>query len=318
LDKYYATYLCVFCGKSYMTDKWKEWILTHRQSGADNYKIALEEFFVPLREKLLDRAKIKAGETVLDVGTGDGLVGFGAVERVGLEGKVIFSDISEPLLDLCHTAAKDLGILDRCEFSMMSADKLDLPDNSVDVVTTRSVLIYLPDKKKCLQEFYRVLRPGGRISLFEPVADIYMALGRGRLLMGLEVDVSLEIMKKLSEGRKTVGGGKDSTLGGFDDRDFFRWADECGFSEIDVQIQLTKKHNPAPPLEHFLTVRLNPLASTMQEIMDAVLTEDEKSTLIGCMEEAIPKGVLDYMAAMYFSAIKGGSFQTDTNIRFRR
>jgi ubiquinone/menaquinone biosynthesis C-methylase UbiE len=287
-----------------MNDHWKEWILTHRQSGAGNYRQALEKFFIPLREKLLDRAVLKEGEILLDVGTGDGLVGFGALARVGMQGKVIFSDISEPLIELCRSVAADMGALDQCEFKLMSADKLDLPDASVDVVTTRSVLIYLPDKKKCLEEFYRVLKPGGRISLFEPVADVYTSLGKGRSVMGLSVDVSPDILKKIAEGRQTAGGGKDSTLAGFDERDLFKWADACGFSEIDIEMQLTKKRKPAPPIEHFLHAKPNPLATTLQEIMDASLTEEERAMLRQSIEKAIPKGTTDYMALAFLQAVK--------------
>jgi ubiquinone/menaquinone biosynthesis C-methylase UbiE len=287
-----------------MNDHWKEWILTHRQSGGENYQKALEEFFIPLREKLLDRAQLKEAETLLDVGTGDGLVAFGALGRVGENGKVIFSDISDPLLELCRTAAKDLGVADRCEFRLMSADRLDLADASVDVVTTRSVLIYLEDKKKCLEEFYRVLNPGGRLSLFEPIADVYMSLGRPNNLMGLELNISDEILHKIAEGRRSVNNGKDSTLFGFDERDFFRWADECGFAEIDIELQLTKRHKPAPPIEHFLHVRPNPLASTLDEIMHAVLSKDERRDLRNAMNKAILNGVTDYMALMFFTATK--------------
>lgn len=287
-----------------MTDKWKEWILKHRQS--QDKKLALEQFFIPLREKLLDRALVKKGETVLDVGTGDGLVAFGALDRVGETGKVIFSDISEPLLDLCREAAREMGVLDRCEFRNMSADALDLPDESVDVITTRSVLIYLEDKKKCLAEFYRVLKPKGRISLFEPIADIYMNLGQGSpSLGGLKLDVSSEMLRKISEGYTTVGGGKDMTLRGFDDRDFFHWAEACGYSDVNVETILTKEHRPSPPLDHYLKVKPNPLAPTIQEIIDTVLTESERTEFLDAMKAAIPKGTVNYMVLMYFTASKG-------------
>ncbi len=297
-----------------MTDKWKEWILKHRE-GEDN-KTALEMFFIPLREKLLDRALVKKGETVLDVGTGDGLVAFGALNRVGEKGKVIFSDISEPLLDLCRTAATEMGVLDRCEFRNMSADALDLPDESIDVITTRSVLIYLEDKKECLAEFYRVLKPKGRISLFEPVADLYMSLGlRNPSLGGLRLDVDPDMLRKIREGYGSIGGGKDSTLRGFDDRDFFKWGHECGYTDINVEVLLTKEHKPAPSLDHFLTARPNPLAPTLQEIIDSVLTEEERAEFIDAMNAAIPNGTLNYMALMYFTASKGASLSPE-NLRF--
>jgi ubiquinone/menaquinone biosynthesis C-methylase UbiE len=106
---------------------------------------------------------VQPGGTVLDVGCGDGLIGFGALDRVGASGHVIFSDISQDLLDHCREAATAKGVLDRCSFIRAGADSLaGVADASVDVVTTRSVLIYVKDKAAALREFYRVLQPGGR------------------------------------------------------------------------------------------------------------------------------------------------------------
>ncbi len=63
-----------------------------------------------------------------------------------------------------------MGVEDRCDFINASADGLtEVPDQSVDVVTTRSVLIYVKDKQAVFKEFHRVLRHGGRFSIFEPI-----------------------------------------------------------------------------------------------------------------------------------------------------
>ena len=97
------------------------------------------------RDKVLDGVRLAAGDRLLDVGCGEGLIAFGALER-GAD-SVMFSDISKDLLDFCREIASDIGVLDRCEFVQTSADDLAaIDDASVDVVTTRSVLIYVKDK----------------------------------------------------------------------------------------------------------------------------------------------------------------------------
>jgi ubiquinone/menaquinone biosynthesis C-methylase UbiE len=63
-----------------------------------------------------------------------------------------------------------MQVLKCCEFVFASADDLSpLVDASVDVVTTRSVLIYVSAKQQAFKEFYRVLKPKGRLSIFEPI-----------------------------------------------------------------------------------------------------------------------------------------------------
>src|SRR6201996_3918645 len=152
-------------------DRWHRWLTDVRFGGDPAVREqTLTEFLYPVRATVLDKAELEPGDTVLDVGTGDGLIAFGALERLGPSGRVIFSDISQDLLDHCRAAAAAEGVLDRSRFLLAPADALDgIADASVDLVTTRSVLIYMKDKTAALREFYRVLRPGGRISVFEPI-----------------------------------------------------------------------------------------------------------------------------------------------------
>jgi ubiquinone/menaquinone biosynthesis C-methylase UbiE len=80
------------------------------------------------------------------------------------------ADISQELLDVSQELARELNTLERCEFVFTGAEDLSpLSDHSVDVVTTRSVVIYVAEKQRAFDEFHRVLRPGGRLSIFEPI-----------------------------------------------------------------------------------------------------------------------------------------------------
>src|SRR6266498_4607067 len=124
-------------------DRWARWVLRLRDSGDVEVRTRGASLLAAYRDGVLDRAAVREGDVLLDVGTGDGLVGFGALDRVGPDGRVIFSDVSADLLAECRRRAAREGLLDRCRFVQTGADELRaIPDGSIDVVTTRSVLIY--------------------------------------------------------------------------------------------------------------------------------------------------------------------------------
>lgn len=84
------------------TDRWARWLLHDRFAGDE---VALREtlgFLEPIRDRVLLHADIAPGNVVLDVGCGDGLIGFGALPLVGEAGQVVFADISEELLARCR------------------------------------------------------------------------------------------------------------------------------------------------------------------------------------------------------------------------
>jgi arsenite methyltransferase len=118
-----------------------------------------------IRDRVLDGAEIVAGDVVLDLGAGTGLLAVGAVARVGDDGDVLALDSSvDALQELRRIAdASQLWYL------IGDAEVLPLPDAFVDVALTRSVLIYVPDVELAVRELRRVLRPRGRVSCFEPL-----------------------------------------------------------------------------------------------------------------------------------------------------
>ena len=99
-------------------DRWAEWILERRFGGdAEAAKPMLGQL-AKVRERVLDRAEIEPGETVLDVGCGDGLIAFGALERVGAEGRVILQGAT--FRRTCWTPLRDLAEGDRTLLSSSS------------------------------------------------------------------------------------------------------------------------------------------------------------------------------------------------------
>src|SRR6202012_5759949 len=169
-------------------DRWHRWLLETRFCGDAAVRGKdLYGLLFPVRDEVLDRARLTPGQTLLDVGTGDGLIAFGALERLGASGRGVFSDISQDLLEHYPAAGRAEGVLDRSRFVPAPADRLAaVADASVDAVTTRSVLIYVKDKARAMREFFRVLRPGGRASLFEPI-NVLMAAADPDLFLGYDV-----------------------------------------------------------------------------------------------------------------------------------
>src|SRR5580704_5943888 len=99
------------------SDRWHRWLTDVRFGGDPAIREQiLTDLLYPVRNTVLAKAQLKPGDTVLDVGAGDGLIAFGALERLRLSGHVIFADISQDLLDHCRVAAAAEGQLDRCSF----------------------------------------------------------------------------------------------------------------------------------------------------------------------------------------------------------
>lgn len=256
-------------------DCWAEWILSRRHGGdLEDRKVHLEEL-EPVRERVLQNAGIRQGETVLDVGAGDGLIAFGALERVGPEGRVIFTDVSRDLLDVCRRLARDVGVEDRCQFVRASAENLaGIANSSVDVVTTRSVLIYVEDKERVFTEFHRVLKPGGRFSIFEPI-NAYFPPSQ-ELFWNYDARPVADLAAKLRAVYERAQPRDSDPMMNFSERDLLDFARRAGFEELqmDVHVEIV------PGVwwgswQAFVNASGNPLAPTLAEAMAEALTPAE-------------------------------------------
>jgi arsenite methyltransferase len=287
-------------------DRWAAWLLEHRDGGDPTVLESRLPRLSRFRDTVLDNASIADGDVVLDVGTGTGLIGFGALERVSARGRVIFSDISADLLNHCRGIAADLGALDRCDFLLGSADDLPgLSDGSVDVVTTRSVLIYLDDKQAAFHELFRVLKPGGRLSSFEPINRFGFPPPE-HLYRGFDVSPVLESARKL---RDTELPPERHPLVNFDERDLLRFAEQAGFCPIRLDYSATISVAPAASTKNWNTFKRmsgNPLSPTLEEAMDTALTEPERRCVEAHLRPLVEQGaqVVQRQASVFLSATK--------------
>jgi arsenite methyltransferase len=286
-------------------DRWHRWLTDVRFGGDPAVReYTLTKFLYPARETVLDKAKLRPGDTVLDVGAGDGLIAFGALERLGPSGQVVFSDISQDLLDHCRAAAEAEGLLDRCRFMLASADALvKIADSSVDVVTTRSVLIYVKDKAAALREFYRVLRPGGRISLHEP---INVLMGDPDKFLGCDITPVKPLAAKVKALYKSIQPPGDDPMLDFDDRDLVRHAEQAGFAEIGLELRVTVKNRRHPVRwEQALRMAGNPLVPTLGEALDRALSPQEVTELTAHLKPLVESGAgQERTAVAYLAAAK--------------
>jgi len=270
-------------------DCWADWLLHRRQGGKEVPPRLLDELR-QAREGVLRNARLKPGDVLLDVGAGDGLIAFGALEQVGESGRVVFSDISQDLLDHSRRVAEEMGVANRCEFLWASADNLTpVRDAWVDAVTTRSVLIYVSRKQEAFREFSRVLKPDGRISLFEPINRFGYPPPKGSRF-GYDLTAVEDLEEKIWNVFRSYEPAQAPMID-FDERDLIALAEGAGFREIQLELSIKIQRRPALAWEQFLDSSWNPLVPTFREAMDRALTPHEVSRLTAHMRPAVEAGV---------------------------
>ena len=157
-------------------------------------------------------AKLSAGETVLDLGSGGGIDVLLSARRVGPTGKAYGLDMTDEMLALANENKRKAGV-DNVEFLKGEIEHIPLPDNSVDVIISNCVINLSADKDAVLREAFRVLKPGGRFAVSDVVT-------RGEML---------------PEIRKSVLLWVGCIAGALEENEYLRKLASAGFSDAEVE-----------------------------------------------------------------------------------
>lgn len=157
-------------------------------------------------------AELKAGETVLDLGSGGGIDVLLSAKRVGPTGKAYGLDMTEEMLALANENKLKAGA-QNVEFLRGEIENIPLPDNVVDVIISNCVINLSGDKQKVIEEAFRVLKPGGRFA----VSDVVV---RG--------DVPEEVKRNMELWVGCVAGA-------LEEKEYARLLGSAGFESIDIE-----------------------------------------------------------------------------------
>jgi len=162
-------------------------------------------------------AHIKKGDTVVDLGSGAGNDCFVARALTGESGKVIGIDMTEAMIEKARANAEKLGY-NNVEFRLGDIEKMPLTANKADVIVSNCVLNLVPDKVKAFSEIYRVLKPGGHLSVSDVVirgqlpaqikeaAEMYAGCVAG----AIQIEEYLQIMQ--DAGLKNIQVNKEKAI----------------------------------------------------------------------------------------------------------
>lgn len=241
---------------------WTQWLKESRFSYlSDEQKEQTLRWLESVREHVITNAEIKAGETLIDIGTGTGLLGFRALEILNGTGEMIFCDKFEDCLVSCKSILDESGVKSGYRMLQSPCEKIDLPDNSVDTALMRSVLVHILEKQTAINEIFRILKPGGKFCAFEPI--IKSNTRYWELLNPENVDNFEDFKRAENEFMST----DSDPLCNFDENTLANNLEVAGFSDgkVDLEVVESKYEANKKMVETWFLIPPAPGQPTMKE-----------------------------------------------------
>ena len=211
----------------------------------------------PWAEGLVELAGVKAGERVLDLACGTGVVARAAAERAGASGRVTGLDLNAGMIAVARSLPAPRGA--RIEWIERSAQDTGLPEAGFDAVLCQQGLQFFPDKPAALRETRRVLAPGGRVamSVWRTTGVYNAAVGRA-----LERHIGADAAERFCASRKVPG-----------DQELLGLASGAGLR--DPELHRRKRTVRLPQVERFVIAHLagTPVAAQLSGAAEAKRSE---------------------------------------------
>ena len=235
-----------------------------RGSAPENY----EQFFVPvigkpLARELVDLARLRAGERVLDVACGTGIGARLAAERVGSSGAVVGIDVNPGMLAVARTVSKSNGL--SIEWYESAAETLPLPDNSFDAVLCNLSLQFFQDKPAAVREMWRVAARDGRVLIGVPgkISPVFVTMADA-----LATHIAPEL-----------AGFVHQVFSLYDPDELERLLTGAGFREVRIFSEPRTLRLPAPKEFLWQYVNSTPMAQALNGASDESLAAVEQDVV---------------------------------------
>jgi ubiquinone/menaquinone biosynthesis C-methylase UbiE len=289
------------------------WLL-HERYGADlDYVHVLKVSVARFVDRVFYGAWIFHRMILVDLGTVDGALGLRAIERMGNDMRVIFTNSSAGILRHTEQLAKQQNVASQCGFLQVSAESLaPIQDSSVDAVVARTSIAYIDEKQTAFRELYRVLKPGGRLSIAEPLLQDE-ALAARALKRAVEAQagqvsdgfIALLHRWKAAQFPDTEEAFIKNPLVNFSERDLLKWIRNAGFNEIHLQLAIDVTAPLNKSWDVFLNSSPHSWAPSLKRIWTEQFSEQERRLFESVVRPMVESGGISTIdRIVYLNATK--------------
>jgi ubiquinone/menaquinone biosynthesis C-methylase UbiE len=278
-------------------DVWSDWLLHRRHADDPAYGRLVQASVKGFADRVLDGARLADGMTLLDIGSGEGLVAFRAIERIGPSLQVILADVSATMLQYAESVSALHGIRSQCSFIECSAERLEgIKDASVDAVASRAVLAYVENKGAALSECLRVLKPGGLLSIAEPLLqdEAYQVRAlRNRIEdKSRPADRFLTLLHRWKSAQfpDTQEAAARSPIVNYSERDLLNMVNAAGFTQIHLQLHIDVVPSLITSWDVFLGSSPHPLAPSLKQVLAEHFTVEDAEFLERIVRPTVESG----------------------------